>query len=195
MKCKFMGESKFKLWFWQRKVRSVLRHATAARKTSGLSDAYRIGIYHAFRNAQEMESLLGFAARLTQAGKRVKVLTYVPAKTMPRPEAQEGFVSFFCKRDVDWRFFPRREINPRLEDFLTGDYDLLLDFSAEFHYTDVAVMAMCDACMKVGKFTPWNLKVNDLCLAPEAGENHVEGFIKALETYMPLFDGAQNQKK
>ena len=70
-------------------------------------------------------------------------------------------------------------------------YVLLLDFSPEFHYTDVAVMASCVSRMKVGKFTPWNLKVNDLCLAPEQNENYVEGFIRALETYLPLFDGGQ----
>lgn len=180
-----------RIWFWQRKVRSVWRRNKTARKTSGLADAYRVGIYYAYRNDSELKSLRAFASRLGQTGKRVKVLVYMPGKEVPESEAKGKDLAFFCKKDLDWRFFPQREVNIGLTEFLDSDYDLLLDFSPEFHYTDVAVMATCVSHMKVGKFTPWNLKVNDLCLAPEQNENYVEGFIRALETYLPLFDGGQ----
>ena len=114
----------------------------------------------------------------------------MPGKEVPESEKGAG-ITFFGRKDLDWRFFPQREVNIGVTEFLDSDYDLLLDFSPEFHYTDVAVMASCVSRMKVGKFTPWNLKVNDLCLAPEQNENYVEGFIRALETYLPLFDGGQ----
>ena len=179
-----------KIWFWQRKVRSVWRHNKTSRKTSGLADAYRVGIYYAYRNDLELESLRAFASRLGQTGKRVKVLVLMPGKEVPESEKGAG-ITFLGRKDLDWRFFPQREVNIGVTEFLDSDYDLLLDFSPEFHYTDVAVMASCVSRMKVGKFTPWNLKVNDLCLAPEPNENYVEGFIRALETYLPLFDGGQ----
>lgn len=182
-------------WFWQRKVRSVLRRNKTSRKTLGLADAQRIGVYHAYRNKQEMESLRLFVASLVKAGKQVKVLVYVPPKMVFQSSTGNGSVSYFSKRDVDWMYFPYREANDGLEDFIASDYDLLLDFSKDFHYTDVAVMAMIVSHMKVGKFTPWNLKVNDLCLSPEATENYVASFIKTLEHYLPLFfDGKQAQK-
>lgn len=180
-----------KIRFWQQKVRRVLRHNKVSRKPSGLVDAYRVGIYYAYRNDSEMQSLRAFSSCLVQTGKRVKVLVYVPGKELPETETKNTMFSFFCRRDLDWKFFPQREVNAGLEDFLDSDYDLLLDFSRDFHYTDVAVMATCVSHMKVGKFTPWNLKVNDLCLAPQENENYVEGFIQALETYLPLFDGKQ----
>ncbi|MCM1170414.1 MAG: hypothetical protein NC324_10820 [Bacteroides sp.] len=182
---------KFKVWFWQRRVRAVLRHNKTSRKTSGLSDAYRVGIYYAYRNEAEMESLRAFACRLAQMGKKVRVLVCMPGKEMPDIQWPGVALSFFGKRDLDWRFFPQREVSAGLEEFLDSDHDLLLDFSPEFHYTDVAVMAMCVSHMKVGKFTPWNLKVNDLCLAPEAGQDYVAAFIRTLETYLPLFDGGR----
>lgn len=182
---------KVRIWFWQRNVRSVLRHNKTSRKLSGLTDAYRVGIYYVYRNEEEMNSLRGFVTRLMQTGKRVKALVYMPGKEAPKPEAKDAGLAFFVKRDLDWKFFPQEELNPELDAFLDQDYDLLIDFSSDFHYTDVAIMAACVSHMKVGKFSPWNLKVNDLCLAPEPNENYVEGFIRVLETYLPLFDGGQ----
>lgn len=189
-----MGKS-LRIRFWQRKVHKLLRRDTSVRKTQGLSDARRIGVYYMYRNDAELEQLRGFAAHLAQTGKQVRVLVYFPGKNTLEIKCPYAKCAAFSDRDLDWRFFPRREVNVALEEFLDSEYDLLLDFSAEFHYTDVAVMATCMARMKVGKFTPWNLKVNDLCLAPDADKNYVSGFVKALETYLPLFDGRSAQKQ
>ncbi len=188
LKCGCM-EGKIKHWFWQRKLRRVLRRDNAHRNPVGLDRALTIGIYHVYRTAADYDSLCIFVRKLVNRGKRVKVFVFAEEKETLKLQADGFSLAVAGHKDFDRCWFPRRETDLAVDDFLDTEYDLLLDFSPEFHYADVAVMASCPARMKAGKYGEWNVKVNDLCLAPDGSESdYVRGFIKVLELYLPLFD-------
>ena len=183
-------EGRFRHWCWQRKLRGVLRRNTVRRDPVGFARAFTIGIYYRYRTESEYESLCAFAKRLSTMNKRVRLFVYAEEKETLNLKSSGFSLAVVGRKDFDRCWFPHREMDLAVDEFLDTEYDLLLDFSPDFHYVDVSVMASCRARMKVGKYGDWNVKVNDLCLLPDGSEdNYVRGFIKVLELYLPLFDG------
>ncbi|MDE6493795.1 MAG: hypothetical protein K2L50_04355 [Bacteroidales bacterium] len=182
-------EGKFKHWCWQRRLRKVLRRNTVHRDPVGFGKAYTIGIYDTYRSEEEWNELRVFARQLAERNKKVKVFVFFQGKTMPELKADNFTLVVADRKEFDRLWFPQREINAAVEDFLDTEYDLLLDFSPEFHYVDVSVMATCVSRMNVGKYGEWNVKVNDVSLEPDGrAPTYARGFIKVLERYLPLFD-------
>ena len=168
---------------WKKRLRRILKKKAGEREILPWDRVVKIGVYVDEARLPDKKALLA-AVRQAGTGREWSLLVYsdnpVASKEAYGNVWKELF--FLDRKSLGFSRFPKQN---RAGAFFQTGYDLLIDLSPEFHYVDVAVMAMAQAKLKVGKYGDWNQKVNDLSLSLPEGKEPLGQVLAALQAYLP----------
>lgn len=160
-------------------IQGLAQKRPTARKATCISDAEEIGIL--FEGTDEYRKAVEALLEKPQLrGKSVTLLSYLPQKP---PKGIQEDDSMFTVKDINWVYKPKsRSIN----DFLSREYDIVLDLSTQDHYPLLYIMAQVKSMLNVSLYSEKKKNVSDLMIQlngetePQTLFNHIDHYINEL---------------
>ncbi|MEL6844678.1 MAG: hypothetical protein AAFP02_15825, partial [Bacteroidota bacterium] len=121
----------------------MLAQKKERRQSVDFSKASHIGIIFEANELSHRETILRFIKSLKDAGKKVRVMAFLPEK-----EKMENlpFVHF-SKKEIDWLYRPTSN---EVSDFIKKEFDVLLNLSTETVVPLRYIAALSNAQYRVG---------------------------------------------
>jgi hypothetical protein len=123
----------------------------------------KVGILWDGSYEKDFQHLAALYRQLTDMGKRVEVMAWIPGKSVPDRLTGLTYMMFLRKTDLSWAFFP---ISDDAKKFLSTDYDLIIDINPSSLFQLTSLVALSSATMKVGpditdepEKTPYDLMI------------------------------------
>lgn len=144
-----------------------------------LKDAASVAILFTAVNQEVIQQVSTFVKRLTEQGKEVDVLAYVPLYQ------ETPFVRFdaLTKRDINFLQIPKRSNIGR---YIDQRYDLMINLSLEECLPLEYIVALSPSTYKVGRYQEDKTHCYDLMLNTD-DQTDISDFIKQSEHYLNLF--------
>lgn len=130
-----------------RKGRSPLRRI---RQEFDLEKVKSVGILWDASSENDFQHVAALNRQLTDAGKRVEVLAWIPGKTVPDRLTGLTYMRFLKRGDLNWAFIPTSQDARK---FISTDFDLLIDINPNSIFPLAAVVFLSSSPMKVGPDT------------------------------------------
>lgn len=167
-----------------RKIRSYIvqllikRHLltfTRTKNVVNLSSANTIGIIFVLENEDDYKFINKFISQLTNLGKEVKIIGFIPNKVIPNFYVATLKMDIITKKDLNLLGISKKSF---VEIFIQESFDLLIDLSVK-DYLALDYIAGCShASFKTGRYREGMVSVFDFLISkPEEMENR-----KFLET-------------
>ncbi len=107
----------------------------------------KIGILWDASFENDFQHLATLNRRLSEAGKSIEVIAWIPGKTVPDRLTGLSYMKFLRKSDLNWAFFP---VSDDARKFTETKFDLLIDINPTSLFPLTALAALSPATMKVG---------------------------------------------
>lgn len=117
------------------------------RQAFDLEKARRVGILWDASSENDFQHLAAFTRQLTQAGKSVEVMAWIPGKNVPDRLTGITYMKFLKQNDLNWAFLPTSEDAGK---FIAAEFDLLIDINPNSLFPLTAIVSLSSAPMKVG---------------------------------------------
>jgi hypothetical protein len=125
------------------------------RQVFDLEKVRRVGILWDASSENDFQHLAALNRQLTQAGKSVEVLAWIPGKTVPDRLTGLTYMKFLKRGDLNWMFIPTSEDARK---FISTEFDLIIDINPNSLFPLTAAVFLSSSPMKVGP---------DMAKAPE----------------------------
>lgn len=143
----------------QRRLGSLRR----MRQDFQLDRVKKVGILWDASFENDFQHLAALNRQLTEAGRSVEVLAWIPGKVVPDRLTGLSYMKFLKKTDLNWASFP---VSEDAKKFLEARFDLLIDINPSSLFQLNAIVALSPAPMKVGpdmtdmpENTPYDLMI------------------------------------
>jgi hypothetical protein len=127
----------------QRRLGSLRR----IRQDFNLDQVKKIGILWDASFENDFQHLAALNRQLSEAGRSVEVLAWIPGKVVPDRLTGLSYMKFLRKSDLNWAFIP---VSEDAKKFLETKYDLLIDINPSSLFPLNAIVSLSPAPMKVG---------------------------------------------
>jgi hypothetical protein len=131
--------------------RSVLRKRSASvkrvSKSFNFSTTEKIGILWDATDDSGYHDLLAFNKKLTESGKHIEVLAWIPGKTVSDKLIGLTNMKFLKTTDINFAFIPFSE---DAKSFMGKKYDVLIDINPSRVFPLTYIAALSPSPMKVG---------------------------------------------
>jgi hypothetical protein len=131
--------------------RMILHRRLAAlrrmKQDFSLDSVRKIGILWDASFEDDFQHLAALNRQLSEAGKSVEVLAWIPGKSVPDRLTGLTYMKFLKKSDLNWAFFP---VSEDARKFAEEKFDLLIDINPSSLFQLTALTAISTAPMKVG---------------------------------------------
>ncbi|MFC2101376.1 DUF6913 domain-containing protein [Bacteroidota bacterium] len=163
-------------------LRKQLRTVYRNRSMVNLAHAKRIGILYSLISPSDYKDVESFVMLLQKEHKEVKALGYVQDKEMVSQFLPKLSYDFFSQQELNWYHKP---MNTRVNDFISTEYDLLIDLTREDDLPLKFIAGLSRARCKVGKFSEKNNSYYDLMIKADPSIS-VSEFIKQIQHYLTI---------
>lgn len=126
------------------------RRLTALRRMKqdfNLEKVKKVGILWDASFENDFQHLAALNRQLSESGKSVEVMAWIPAKSVPDRLTGLSYMKFLRKTDLNWAFFPASE---DAKQFIETKYDLIIDINPSSLFQLTTIVALSPATMKVG---------------------------------------------
>ncbi len=130
---------------------TILRKRSAATKRNGNSfsfaKAVRIGILWDATHENSFIALSAFIKKMTETGKRVEVLAWIPGKEVPDRLTGLSYMKFLRTKDLGLTYIPK---SADARAFMERKLDLLIDINPARVFPLTYIATLSNSPMKVG---------------------------------------------
>lgn len=162
--------------FARKKIRTLAAKRPTQHRPVSLDRAERIGVLYVC-DSKYGACVPALLDQLPFRGKKLQVLKYRAVKpsrnTPPEPSA-------FSEREVSWWLKPSGKA---VDDFLSEEYDILIDLSDQDHYPLLYIMASATSGLNVSRYSELKKDVADLLIRLE-GEEDAAALMKHIRHYL-----------
>jgi len=130
-------------------------------KMVNLSHAKSIGIVYPLFDIPDYNQVMEFVTQLQHDRKEVKALGFVQEKNLISRFPPKLSYDFFSRDNLNWFNKP---VNDRVQDFVSREFDLLIDLTMHEHLPTKYVVGLSKARCKVGRFCDNNARYYDLMI-------------------------------
>ncbi len=123
----------------------------------------KVGILWDASFENDFQHLTALIRRLTDTGKSVEVMAWIPGKNVPDKLTGLSYMKYLRKTDLSWAFFP---ISEDAKKFISTKFDLVIDINPSALFQLTSIVALSPAVMKVGpditdepERTPYDLMI------------------------------------
>lgn len=117
------------------------------RQDFSLDRVKKVGILWDASFENDFQHLAALNRQLTEAGRSVEVLAWIPGKVVPDRLTGLSYMKFLRKSELNWAFLP---VSEDAKKFLETKYDLLIDINPSSLFQLNAIVALSPSPMKVG---------------------------------------------
>ena len=171
----------------QRRLGSLRR----MRQDFSLDRVTKVGILWDASLENDFQHLAVLTRKLSEAGKSVEVLAWIPGKVVPDRLTGLSYMKFLRQSDLSWTFLP---VSEDAKKFLETKYDLLIDINPSSLFPLNAMVSLSSAPMKVGpditdrpENTPYDLMIK----APKPFS--IAHFLEQVMHYLSLIGSPQTR--
>lgn len=150
------------------------------RKKAALEKADRIGVLYRADELGQNKEVFAWIKELQAAGKNVKTLGYIDAKTLPAHSVPNEKNDFFCRKDLNVFQLPREQAVKR---FASEPFDLLINLYTEPDIMLLGVSSLSEAGLRVGPYFRDFICCMDMMLELD-GRGDLSALIGSLKTYL-----------
>lgn len=167
-------------YFIHHLINRELTTLNRTKRVVNLSNAKSIGIIYALESETMYHAVNTLASQLTKAGIELKIIGFVPEKIIPNYYLPKLKMDIFTTRDINLLGIPKK---PFIKDFITEEFDLLIDLSAT-DFLSLDYIAGCShANFKAGRYREKMVSIFDFMIKkPEDMEQKV--FLETMITYL-----------
>jgi len=161
----------------------ILRHNSRRKKDNrqmSLVKAEKIGIVTALEDIESFNEVIKLKKELEQKHKKVIVLGYYPFKAAPEFYKTQMQADVFSTRDLNFFGIPKNALS---KDFLSNNFDILIDFSLNNYSAVQYIVAFSQASIKAGRYCKEMVPVYDI-LIKKPGNTETGDFIKTMMAYL-----------
>jgi len=130
-------------------------------KMVNLSHAKSIGIVYPLFDVPDYNQVMEFVTQLQHDHIEVKALGFVQHKKLINRFLPKLSYDFFSSNNINWFSKP---VNDRVQDFISREFDLLIDLTMHEHLPVKYVVGLSKARCKVGRFSHENARYYDLMI-------------------------------
>lgn len=112
-----------------------------------LEKVARIGIVWDSSNEEDLKHIAALSRKMSETGKSVEVLTWIPGKTVPDRLTGLTNMKFLRRTDLNWNFLPS---SADAKAFIDQRFDLLIDINPSAVFPLLCVSTLSPSPMKVG---------------------------------------------
>lgn len=112
-----------------------------------LEKVKKIGILWDATYENDFQHLAALNRQLSDMGKSVEVMTWIPGKIVPDRLTGLTYMKFLRQTDLNWAFIPVSEDAKR---FIANSFDLIIDINPSSVFPLSSLVALSAAPMKVG---------------------------------------------
>lgn len=153
-----------------------------------LANARSIGIVFNSDSKENVELVKKYVDYLAALGKKVTVLGNISAKDIIENVSWWAGQNYITRKELNWYFQPEKRI---IDNFVRGDYDLLLDLNVSDTIPLLFVTAHTSAKCKVGKYAEQYLNLYDVMIETDADKT-LKYFLRNVDKYMESINKGQN---
>lgn len=147
--------------------RMMLDRRTAAlrriNQDFSLARVKKVGILWDSSFENDFQHLAALNRQLSDAGKSVEVMAWIPGKIVPDRLTGLTYMKFLRKSDLNWAFMP---VSGDAKKFMETKFDMLIDINPSSLFQLTSLVALSTAPMKVGpditdapENTPYDLMI------------------------------------
>lgn len=159
-------------------------------KVSNYNEARSIGIIYKEKNESFFILVKQFVKYLkAEHGIRdILAMSYIEEKHIPHWQLHKLELDYFTAAELDWRMKPTAS---NVEDFISKDFDILLDFTLEKHPPLMYILSKSRARFKVGAWNP--AKKDQLDLMVDINEtNTFDQYVSKLNHFLTILNKQKN---
>jgi hypothetical protein len=153
-----------------------------------LPEARRIGVLYTLYDIPDYDKVSRFVTELQQEHKEVKALGFVKSKVLIARFLPKLSYDFFSKRDLTWFYKP---IHDKVKDFISRDFDLLIDLSLEDTFPLKYISGLSHALCRVGRFSEENTPYYDLMIDLKPAMT-VDDYVVQIRHYLTIINTNEN---
>lgn len=112
-----------------------------------LEKVKKIGILWDASYESDFQHLAALNRQLSESGKSVEVMAWIPGKTVPDRLTGLTYMKFLRKTDLNWAFIP---VSADAKEFISRSFDLIIDINPSSVFQLSCLVALSSAPMKVG---------------------------------------------
>ena len=131
-------------WLLKRRQKKVAR----SRTVHNFDNARKVGVIFSLDDTESFDLTNEFLNFLVKKEIRTYALGYCPQKEIPSRVAPNSKINLFTKKDLNWYYMP---IHPIVQQFITEDFDILIDLSKQSLLPLKFVNNLSTAKFKVGR--------------------------------------------
>jgi hypothetical protein len=146
-----------RFWFLKRAHSKITR----TKKLLGYAQATSFGIIYDSSSEENYRQITLLVRDLQQAHKKVKTLGFVNLKKMPDYSFSKLTFEFCNAKNFS---FNQQPTSSSVIDFISNDFDILIDLSPSYFFQMKYLCAVSGAKMKVGRYVEKYIDIYDLML-------------------------------
>lgn len=112
-----------------------------------LEKVKKVGILWDASYENDFQHLAALNRQLTQEGKSVEVIAWIPGKVVPDRLTGLTYMKFLRRNDLNWFFIPASE---DARSFITTKFDLVIDINPSSLFPLLSLCSLSSSPMKVG---------------------------------------------
>jgi hypothetical protein len=159
--------------FLDMRTQSALKKNSAVRATVPYASAQHLGVLFTVEDQQKHLLIKDFIQKLTQDGKQVHVLEFLPKKK----DNPEFMFDFFSAQDLN---FWGKLSNDNVEKFIKINFDYLFNIDLTSHPLMQHILALSKAHCRIGKYDETAMAFYELMIETNGS---VQGLLENMYTY------------
>jgi hypothetical protein len=172
-----------RFWFLKRASSKINRK----KKLLGYAQATSFGIIYDASSEENYRRMTLLVRDLQQDQKKVKTLGFVNQKKMPEYSFSKLTFEFCNTKNFS---FSQEPTSPSVIDFISNDFDILIDLSPSYFYQMKYLCAVSNAKMKVGRYVEKYVDIYDLMLQMD-DNNPLPEMIEQVFHYLKMINNDQ----
>jgi hypothetical protein len=172
-----------RFWFLKRAYSKISRK----KKLLGYAQATSFGIIYDASNEENYRRMTLLVRDLQQDQKKVKTLGFVNLKKMPDYTFSKLTFEFCNAKNFS---FSQQPTSPSIIDFISNDFDILIDLSPSDFFQMKYLCAVSGAKMKVGRYVEKYIDIYDLMLQM-ADHSPLQETIEQVIHYLKMINNDQ----
>jgi len=164
----------------ERTLRRKTRLVNRNKQIHNFSSARTAGIIFHCRNEDDFRLIKDFRKYLAENKIQATFLGFINDKQIPDYYLLRTGFNFFCYKNLSWTYKPESQF---IQDFINRPFDLLFDFSLEYHFPVHYIVSLARADYKVGRLS----EEEDYDLMIDISKNNDTGyFIDQVKYYLNM---------
>lgn len=177
-----------KSWFGRRSLGGKVERQNTVQPLN-IHDCRSVGIVYFIDKEESHRKVKNFVDKLRkEVGVRdVMALGYVPDKEIPSYLMTKLNFDQICRKDLNWMLRPSGQT---VVNFVTEEYDVLIDLTIEDHLPIQHLVADSKAKFKVGRFGRTNSRLFDMMI-DMAGVQSLSQYIQQVDHYLNMINAKE----